>query len=360
MMKVWQQVKNLLYRYVPTHVDNPFKLVGRMIRSRNRAARFALIVSALAIVCIPIDIVLSFFERKRLRAVGDAPPGNMIFVCGPARSGTTLVFQVLARHIPVSYVRNFTAIFPRSPTVVTSVVRRFSRDRESTDGFENYYGKTLGMHGPSEANHLWNRWVELDSNEWRTRLSRENARRCRQFFAAFSKLDHRPLLCKNNNMNVYAEQVAEAIPNSIFICLRRDPPYLAQSLLQARREIIGNVDRGYGVQDVTSSEDAVVDPIESVCAQVKFLNHRANVAQQAIGEERFWIIDYESFCENPGVLIDRVARYFGTTSNENCGSIEPLENRNIVTNPDQMEKIRRCLKNLEDFPESQQDEPKFG
>jgi len=359
-MKVWQQTKNLLYRYVPTHVDNPLKLVGRMVQSRNRAARFTLFVSALAIACIPLDIVLSFFEKRRLRAVGDAPPGNMIFVCGPARSGTTLVFQALARHLSVSYLKNFTTIFPRSPIVVTSLIRRFSRNRESPDGFENYYGKTLGMHGPSEANHVWNRWVELDTNEWRTRLSSQNARKCRQFFAAFGMLDDRPLLCKNNNMNVYAEQVAEAIPNSIFICLRRDPAFLAQSLLQARREILGTVDRGYGAQDVTSDNGANVDPIESVCAQVKFLNSRANAARQAIGDERFWIIDYEAFCKNPGTLMSRVSEYFGITSEENYESMEPLENRNIVSNSNQMERIRRCLEDGEISPESQQGAPSYG
>ena len=360
MMKVWQQTKNLLYRYVPTHVDNPFKLVGRMIQSRNRAARFTLFLSALAIVCIPLDIVLSFFERKRLRAVGDAPPGNMIFVCGPARSGTTIVFQALARHLPVAYLKNFTTIFPRSPIIVTSFFRRLSRNRESSEGFENYYGKTLGMHGPSEANHLWNRWVELDTNEWRTRLSSDNARECRQFFAAFGLLDDRPLLCKNNNMNVYAEQVAEAMPNSIFICLRRDPAFLAQSLLQARREILGTVDRGYGAQDVTSDNGADVDPIESVCAQVKYLNNRASAARQAIGDDRFWIIDYEAFCSNPGELISRVSQYFDLKVNEDCQGMEPLENRNIVSNSEQMEKIRRCLEDREIPPESQHGAPLYG
>lgn len=360
MMKVWQQTKNLLYRYVPTHVGNPFKLVGRMIQSRNRAARFTLFVSALAIVCIPLDIVLSFFEKRRLRAVGDALPGDMIFVCGPARSGTTLVFQALARHLPVFYPKNFTMIFPRSPIVVTSLIRRFSRNRESPDGFENYYGKTLGMHGPSEANHLWNRWVELDTNEWRTCLSSQNARECRQFFAAFGMLDDRPLLCKNNNMNVYAEQVAEAVPNSIFICLRRDATFLAQSLLQARREILGTVDRGYGAQDVTSDNGANADPIESVCAQVKFLNSRADAARQAIGDDRFWIIDYEAFCENPGALMSRVSQHFGIKSKEDFGNMESLKNRNIISNSDQMEKIRRCLADDETPPESRQDAPSFG
>ena len=144
-------------------------------------------------------------------------------------------------------------------------------------------------------------------------------------------------------MNVYAETVAAVFPDSIFICLKRNPAFLAQSLLQARREIRGSVSRVYGVQPVASDVKEDHHPIRSVCSQIRFLDDRAVIARDRIGKDRFWIIDYEEFCENPEVLVNRVCRHLGLSFDEIDDRPEPLENRNIVTDPVQMEQIRHCL-----------------
>lgn len=342
-MTMWRRMKAVLYRYVPAHVDNPFTLVKRMFASGNQAARFTLFSSALALLCLPMDIVMSWFEKRRIGKAPALPSKPMIFVCGPARSGTTLVYQVLAHHLPLNYLQNFTTLFPRSPIVATRIWRRFSRMGRYPDSFENYYGKTSGMFAPSEANHIWNRWVEPDATGFRTQLSEQSATECRHFFSAFGSIDDRPLLCKNNNMNVYAETIAEIIPDSIFICLKRNPAFLAQSLLQARREIRGSVSRVYGVQQVASDIKEDHHPIRSVCLQIRFLDDRAVIARDRIGKDRFWIVDYEEFCKHPEALVNRVCQRLGLSRDDVDGRPEPLENRNTVTDPVQMEQIRRRL-----------------
>lgn len=345
---MWSRVKSRFDKYVPTHVGNPFGLAHRMISSGNRAALFTLLTAALGMLCIPLDLILSRRENRLIESAAPTPARPIVFICGPARSGTTLVFQVLCQYLDVSYVQNVTALFPRAPITTMKLYRRLFRARStSKEGFQNYYGKTNGMDGPSEANHLWNRWVRPDSTGFRTLISDQEACEAARFFSALSKLDDKSVVAKNNNLNVYADTISQAIPKVLIICLRRNPAFLAQSLLQARRDIKGSVTKGYGVQD-TQPGAADPDPIKSVCKQINYLNKKSEQLQARIGAERFWIVDYEEFCENPGELVARVAGELGISthqdqSNDSIGSI-PV--RNTVRDPKEMSRIHEELRSM--------------
>lgn len=342
---MWVRLQSIFYRYVPAHVGNPFSLARRMISSGNRAAKFTLFVTALGILCIPLDLLLSLRERRLISSAAAAPVRPTVFVCGPARSGTTLVFQVLCRHLDVSYPQNITTLFPRSPIVVSRLYRRlFGLKRNHSDSYQNYYGKTHGMSGPSEANHIWNRWVQPDATGFRTMLSAEGARDAARFFAAFGEIDRKVIVSKNNNMNVFADAIATAMPNVLIICLRRSPVFLAQSLLQARRDIHGSVSEGYGVRNADDGAEGS-DPITSVASQVTFLNRKARELLSLVGEDRFWITDYEDFCHDPGKLVSDIARKLAVPMlTSGAGSaIPPIAIRNIVRDKTELERIRLGL-----------------
>ena len=316
-----------------------------MISSGNRAALFTLLITAFGILCIPLDLLLSIRERRLISSAAVTPARPAIFVCGPARSGTTLVFQVLCRHLDVSYLQNITVLFPRSPILASRIYRRlFGLRKNSSDYYQNYYGKTNGLNGPSEANHIWNRWVQPDATGFRTILSAAGAQEAARFFSAFGEIDRKAIVSKNNNMNVFADVIATAMPNAFIICLRRSPEFLAQSLLQARRDMHGSVSQGYGVQNVEDGA-AVSDPIASVSSQVTFLNRKARELLSLVGEDRFWMVDYEEFCRDPGKLVADLSKKLAipmVTSGPGS-AIAPIETRNVVRDQAEIELIRREL-----------------
>lgn len=339
------RLKSIFSPFVPAHVSNPLRLARRMICSGNRAALFTLFVTVLGILCIPLDLLLSFRERRIVSAAAATPARPAIFVCGPARSGTTLAFQVLCQHLDVCFPRNITALFPRSPISISKIHRRFARPGPAAgDQYQNYYGKTSGMSSPSEANHIWNRWVQPDSTGFRTILSPAGAREAARFFAAFSGVEGKAVISKNNNMNVFADVIAAAMPNALIVCLRRSPEFLAQSLLQARRDIHGSVARGYGVQDAKNGAGRS-DPVASVCAQVAYLERAAREMRSRIGEDRFWIVDYEEFCRSPGELVTAISSRLGLpmAASEVATAIEPIPARNVVRDEAEFLRIRQGL-----------------
>ena len=317
---LWKYIKTRLSRFVPAHINNPFKLMRRMLISGNKAAWFTLWLTGLGVILSPIDWALQFFDHKtRPRRRSCASGGPYIFICGPARSGTTLVFQVLSSTLEIAYPRNFTAMFSRSPLLAMRLFSRDQRNNRNTS-YQNYYGKTVGLQGPSEANHLWNQWVDSDISGFRTQLHTKGAEEMASFFEILSQQTGLPTLAKNNNINAFANAIASRLDNSYFICLRRDSRFLAQSLVKAREEINGDMLQSYGVTN-TATWNLKSDPLDQVVSQIEYMESLAIKQQQEIGEDRFWIVEYEAFCANPEVLVNRVRRQILQKS--------PEEDRNV-------------------------------
>jgi hypothetical protein len=344
-MRIWAAVKSGLYRFVPVHINDPVGLVRRMLTTRNRAALFTLWLTVLSIAMSPLDWILQRVQRRLSPGKPAGPVGPHVFVCGPARSGTTLVYQVLASALPVAYPRNFTALFSRSALLASRLFTRNRPDRRR-ENYENYYGKTAGMQAPSEANHLWNQWVDSDQSGFRTILEPRGADEMATYFQQLSAQSGLPTLTKNNNINAFADVIADRLDNAWFICLRRDNRYLAQSLVRAREEINGDIDQNYGVTDEGVTRDSV-DPVDEVVRQVEYLDNLAVEQQRKIGAERFWIVRYEDFCADPSALANRIRHEIlgqSPASDEDTAAIPTIRNNNRITDPVRFRQLEKRLK----------------
>ena len=345
-MSIWTNIKQSLVRFIPSHVNDPVGLIRRMLTSEKKAAPFTLWLTGVSILAMPIDWLMQRIEPGTRSKLDREAPGPHIFICGPARSGTTLVYQVLSDNLNVAYVRNFTVAFSRSSLLASRLFTR-NTNKVRTTQYENYYGKTAGMQAPSEANHLWNQWVGVDAADFRTKLSPEGAVAMADFFNSFSAMEGKPTLSKNNNVNAFAEEVSQSLDNSYFICMRRETKFLAQSLLQARLEINGNIEQSYGVIEIKkahASGTCKVDPVDQVLDQVEYLNQLAEDQQTRIGSDRFWLVDYEAFCNDPAALIERVKSDILNTSHVDVDySIPEITANNRVTNKAIFKRIEDAL-----------------
>lgn len=294
--------RNFLHKYVPQQFHDPFGLLNRLIRSKDRAAWFAVETSLLGLLLTPLDLMLQVRENALYRRA--APPGYpMIFVCGAPRTGTTLVTQVLLNHLPVQYLNNLTSVFPRSPITANQLFRRLAKRRPVS--YSSFYGKSDHFSGPNDALYIWDRWLGNDRERIRESLTAAEKSNMTRFFGAFQTAYPGPLLNKNNNLNVQADVVADVFNNAYFICMTRDPLYLAQSLYLARLEIHGDTGVAYGIHD--PNRESTQDIIEDVCRQVLFHHRKIHEQQSRLGAERFWIVPYEQFCNQPEALVTRAA-----------------------------------------------------
>ncbi len=294
----------VLGRFVPSHLHNPGGLALRLLRSGDPDARGAMAHAALGVALTPLDLLLGVRER-RLYAAAPDPVRPQLFVCGPPRSGTSLVTQMLLAHLPVAYLSNISALFPRAPLVAARIFSPLVGQWQPA--FHSYYGRVAALAGPNDALQLWDRWLGADRTRVRDSLSPEEAMALRRFFGAMEQQSGRPFVGKNNNLNLQAAAVGRVLPTARFLCLSREPLYLAQALLVARRDIHGSDEIPYGLP----APDAGADAVESVCRQVLHHEQAARAQQRALGESRFRLLSYEEFCADPGSVVGSVARELG-------------------------------------------------
>ncbi len=295
-------MNRILRRYVPSHFRQPWRLAGRLLKTRDPAALYAMSLAAAGVAVSPLDFCLSLLEP---RGADEAKPstGPLLFICGGPRVGTTLVHQTLVRHLPVSHFTNLTSLFPAAPLTATRLFARFLS--EPVSEYRSFYGRTTRLSGLNDALYLWDRWLGADRLDASPMLAPSAADEMRRFFASWRELTGRPLVAKCNRLNAAAHRVAEALPEATFICVEREPTWHAQSLLQARKMINGGTESPYGL--TSPSADDGEDPVAGVVAQVRFHAALAATQEERIGCDRFWRVSYEEFCSDPAALVNRAA-----------------------------------------------------
>jgi len=322
----------LLHRFVPAHFHDPVGLFYRLVKSRDPAALFSLGTSVLSLCALPIDLILQVFEKRLYREA--APPKlPLIFITGPPRSGTSLAAQVLINHLPVNYFNNLTSVFQRSPIIANKLCKNIME--KNLIDYRSYYGKSVKFRGPNDGLYIWDRWIGEDRTWIKNFLNDKERNDMIRFFGAYEKAFKRPFLNKNNNLITYANLIDDVFANSHFICIERDPVYLAQSLLIARIDIHGNANVPYGIhdQDPNQQNDKHLDSVEDTCKQVLFYESIMREQQRTIGAEKFWIIGYEDFCKNPEELIVHVSEEIlqqDVNAEELRRNLSPFNNANII------------------------------
>lgn len=328
---------------LPPNFQDPGRLFLRLMKTRNKAAYFAVAHTGLAIPAAALDTLLARAER-RLYARATPPTKPIVLVGGAPRSGTTILDQVLIGALPCTYFNNLTAVFPRAPIMANKIFGRFLR--KPTENFENFYGRTSGFANRNDALHLWDRWLGNDRYRPPTRLEPGVADDMRRFFGAYEAAFGGPIVNKNNALAICADVVADALPTAHFICIRREPLYAVQSILGTREFIQGERTAPYGVGDPEYTAPPGADPIAEVCAQILYHERRREELQRKLGS-RFWVVEYEEFCRAPHVIVERVAdEILGIKLDRDAvrGALQPLESTNKVkVTAEERERIEALL-----------------
>lgn len=297
-------LRRLLHRYVPAGLHDPVGLTRRLIRTRDPDALFALKAAVIGLFALPVDWALGPFEGARYGRAS-SPQKPIVLVCGPARSGTTLVAQLLINAFKVSYFPNLTSVFPVSPLTAMALLGHPRRD-PATPAYRSFYGRTRTWAGPNDGLYLWDRWLGKHRSRPPLNLEGRAEKNMLEFFGALESMTARPFVGKNNALNASAHLVANVLPTSTFICLERDRLGLATSLYRARLQIQGSTAIPYGLMPVERLPPD--DPIEDICRQVLFHESIARDQVYRLGPKRFWQVKYEDVCQDPSAFLEDVGR----------------------------------------------------
>ncbi len=313
-----------------SNFKDPVGLAKRMLLSRNKVAHFTLLREGLSMLCKPIDILLQSSEKKRTSTSG-SPIFPVIFILGGSRTGTTLLYQMLAQCLEVSYFNNLSALFPKSPLTASKFFAPLIR-KKSGD-FKNYFGSVSGFGGPNDGFHIWNRWLGEDRNSVPDDISFEKKMEMRSFFASWQKSFPKPFLNKNNRNSLCVKWFEEIFEDPVYIEIRRDPLFVVQSLAKSRKLVQGDSNTAWGLKSKnTGDSDDPLKYLDDICEQVVTVENILDDARSKVPEHRYLQIRYVDLCENPTDIIKRLAEVIGQKYLNHSGlkKLSPFKSTNQI------------------------------
>lgn len=183
--------------------------------------------------------------RHRVQAMGREQNHHPIFIVGPPRCGSTVLYQALTNYFNVLYIDNLAARWARALYAgMYFSIRRF--DRLPHDCFTADYGDTSrdgGWHAPSECGAFWYRWIADDQHHVANAdLTPEMVEGLRSEVHAVQNRWGGPLMFKNLHVGQRLAWTRKAFPDARYLCIHRNRDEVVASLLRARAGL--NVPRG--------------------------------------------------------------------------------------------------------------------
>lgn len=252
---------------------------------------------------VPSCPAFEYLEKRLLDKSDHNLPFSPTFIIGPPRSGSTLLYQLLASNFNFSYFSNITAFFYKSPAWAT---KKFwsEKKRYDPDDYKSEYGLIEGIRSPSEAGQLYRYWFEsgkMDDKE-RKRISKT--------IGYISYFTSRPFIWKNLDLSKKIDEINQIFSNPVFLFMKRDPLYTAQSLLISRRKRYGDYKRWFGIKPPGYEKITEHPPHEQVVLQVKSLEDHIEKSIKKNEIKGIHLVNYEELCKNTELQLKSIDRFY--------------------------------------------------
>ena len=260
--------------------------------SGHPAAYWALVRMSMSPFTRLLDLAFSLATKHDLDAFS---VGKCILICSPPRSGSTVIYQSITRAVDCGYVSNLHQIFPRTARIF---IRKFGILLSKPTGFDSYYGHTKELLNVNEGNDLIEYWFQSSETE-------AIRRRFIDSVLSLRVNQGQPVIIKNLNTYNRLAMLHRAVPEVIFLRIRRENQKVIESELNAFYELGHFNPVPESLQDVDFS-----DPVKFAVDQILTIERTLDEQLAHVPESHVIHISYEKFCESPeeelSPLIERI------------------------------------------------------
>jgi len=235
-----------------------------------------------------------------------------LHVIGVPRSGTTLLYQVIASGLEVGFVNNLVAAFWLAPVYGLRLSRKLGLHRQ-TSAFESTFGRTPAITEPHEFGYFWNhhlRYPDLceqppgheESIDWE---------RLRKVLLNLAHANGGPMAFKPMLLTWHLERMVEHMPRTCYVWIRRDLAETALSLLRMRRSLRGSEAAWTSLRPHGPRWLEGEPPWRQVAAQAVALERTIAAAAARLGPDHVLELDYETLCASPRAVLGQVRDLLG-------------------------------------------------
>lgn len=232
-----------------------------------------------------------------------------VFILGPPRSGTTLLYQLMASSFRFAYFSNLTNRYFMCPITATQIGIQICHEYK-TD-FASEYGFEKGCMALSEAGNIWNRWFPQEKRDGFNYtpsgyLSKKTQESIYKIIANIEDSFDAPFMTKNGKSCVRIPTLLDIFPNALFIEIERNLMDSALSILLRLKKY--NLD-WWSVMPKQIDQFRNANNLEKVCKQVYFIKKNITEDLQSCQPQRFYSLQYDTLCENPAKKMDEIYQF---------------------------------------------------
>jgi len=269
---------------------------------------------------LAVNRLLAPFERVFAHDL-DGPVHPCLFIVGCPRTGSTVLSQLLATTGRLGYVSNFIARFWMAPGLGARLANGLGVARLGQSSLSSFGGRTEGWAEPHEFGYFWDRWFTFRGTcqVAKKDLAIIDRDAFRRSIASLETAHDRPLFFKNQNK--YSFQIdflAETLPTSRFVFLKRDPCFQVESVLKMRKRIRGDIGLWWTMRPPNVETLIALPPIEQVVAQTQTINSAIAASLCKIPKTRWLVMNYEDLCDQTVLQVKRCLELVGVCCNSNA------------------------------------------
>jgi len=242
-----------------------------------------------------------------------SPQLPVVFIVGLPRSGTTPLAQLMIQRFRLGYVSNLIAKFWAAPEVGIALVREISQGAGSFSSLLNsQYGFTEGYEGHHEFGYFWRRWFDFKETHYldRDAQAQVDVKRLKKSLSVMEKAWQRPLFFKNAAaLPLQTAFLANILPTSMFIHIKRDPLDVAASLLKGRRKYMGDETKWFSIKprEYTFLKNKSVP--EQIAGQIYYTQKEIDKQLEQVPPHRKFTLMFSDLFPNADYELHRIGRF---------------------------------------------------
>ena len=167
------------------------------------------------------------------------------------------------------------------------------------------FGYIKGVFSPSEGNNIWKKWFDFDVTERAPKQTKENLEYVAKVFNKIYLASSMPMITSWNAHAFYMKNVNRLIKKCVFVRLRRETKYIILSVLKARKELNGNIDKWWSLNPKETQDRKSKGVYEQVALQILAIEKRIDDCLSQ-NEIQCIEVDYPQLCENPKEILERI------------------------------------------------------
>jgi hypothetical protein len=240
----------------------------------------------------------------------EAGDPGALFILGAPRTGSTLIYQLMATAFGLPYISNLTNDhFGETPIVGLALQKSVAAAIQ----LRSEYGKTKGPWQPSEGSAVMGQWFGggHPSEIVSARILEGREPHMMATLRAVEAIHGKPLLTKNPWNCFRAPYLVKALPAARFIWIKRDIAAAAQSDLEARYATKGAADGWNSATPANVEALRRLPPVEQVVENQYEFSRAIGDALRAAAPGRRLDVWYEDLVADPAAALGRIGAWIG-------------------------------------------------